>query len=301
MKKGVGLSVGASVLFALLYYYATLLRPLEGTEIFAWRVLLGFPVLAVFITRLKRWAEVGLMLRRMFSDIRYMVLQVICAILFGLQMWVFVWAPLHGKALEVSMGYFLLPLMMVLTGRVFYKEQLSTLQRIAVALAFVGVLHELLRTYSFSWATALVAFGYPPYFVIRRYLKVGSLSSLFFDFGFLLIPSFYILYTQDISVAQKFGEYARLYWQVPIFGAISALALLGYLTASRLLPLGLFGILGYVEPVLLFWVAFLLLGEPVQSHEWYTYIPIWLAVLLVAVEGFVAWRKDQKSKEAEGK
>lgn len=301
MKKGVGLSVGASVLFALLYYYATLLRPLEGTEIFAWRVLLGFPVLAVFITRLKRWAEVGLMLRRMFSDIRYMVLQVMCAILFGLQMWVFVWAPLHGKALEVSMGYFLLPLMMVLTGRVFYKEQLSTLQRIAVALAFVGVLHELLRTYSFSWATALVAFGYPPYFVIRRYLKVGSLSSLFFDFGFLLIPSFYILYTQDISVAQKFGEYARLYWQVPIFGAISALALLGYLTASRLLPLGLFGILGYVEPVLLFWVAFLLLGEPVQSHEWYTYIPIWLAVLLVAVEGFLAWRKDQKAKEATGK
>ncbi|MGG4604448.1 EamA family transporter RarD [Paenalcaligenes sp. Me131] len=300
MKKGVGLSVGASVLFALLYYYATLLRPLEGTEIFAWRVLLGFPVLAIFITRLQRWSEVGLMLRRMFSDIRYMVLQVICAILFGLQMWVFVWAPLHGKALEVSMGYFLLPLMMVLTGRVFYKEQLSTLQRIAVALAFVGVLHELLRTYSFSWATALVAFGYPPYFVIRRYLKVGSLSSLFFDFGFLLIPSFYILYTQDISVAQKFGEYARLYWQVPVFGAISALALLGYLTASRLLPLGLFGILGYVEPVLLFWVAFLLLGEPVQSHEWYTYIPIWLAVLLVAVEGFLAWRKDQKAKEAVG-
>lgn len=296
MKKGVGLSVGASFLFALLYYYATLLRPLEGTEIFAWRVLLGFPVLAIFITRLKRWGEVGLMIRRMFGDIRYMVLQVICAILFGLQMWVFVWAPLHGKALEVSMGYFLLPLMMVLTGRVFYKEQLSTLQRIAVALAFVGVLHELLRTYSFSWATALVAFGYPPYFVIRRYLKVSSLSSLFFDFGFLMIPAFYILYTQDISVAQKFGEYARLYWQVPVFGAISALALLGYLTASRLLPLGLFGILGYVEPVLLFWVAFLLLGEPVQSHEWYTYIPIWLAVLLVAVEGFLAWRREQRNK-----
>lgn len=292
MKKGIGLSVGASGLFALLYYYTTLLKPLDGTEVFAWRVLLGFPALAVVITHFKRWPEVWMVLKRMVTDIRYLFLQVLCSVLFGVQLWLFVWAPLHQKALDVSMGYFLLPLMMVLSGRLFYKEKLSTMQWIAVGFAVLGVTHELLRTYSFSWATALVVFGYPPYFVLRRFLKVGSLTSLYFDFGFLLLPAAYILMNQDIGVAQQFGGNGFLYVKVLVFGIISSAALLGYLTASRLLPLSLFGILGYVEPVLLFWVAFLLLGEPVQAHEWLTYIPIWIAVLIVALEGFLAWRND---------
>ncbi|MCQ9616875.1 EamA family transporter RarD [Paenalcaligenes niemegkensis] len=292
MRKGIGLSVGASVLFAVLYYYATLLKPLEGTEIFAWRVVLGVPALALVITRLKRWSEVLLVLKRMLRDFRYLLLQLACSVLFGVQLWLFVWAPLHQKALDVSMGYFLLPLMMVLAGRLIYKEKLSTMQWIAVTFASLGVLHELLQSYSFSWATALVVFGYPPYFVLRRFLNVGSLTSLFFDFGFLLIPAAYILLSQEVSFVQQFGENWSLYWKVLLFGIISSAALLGYLTASRLLPLGLFGILGYVEPVLLFWVAFLLLGEPVQAHDWFTYIPIWIAVLLVATEGFIAWRKS---------
>ena len=35
----------------------------------------------------------------------------------GVQLWLFLWAPLHGRALPVSLGYFLLPLVMVLAGR----------------------------------------------------------------------------------------------------------------------------------------------------------------------------------------
>ena len=168
------------------------------------------------------------------------------------------------------------------------------MQWVAVGFAILGVSHELLRTFSFSWATALVVFGYPPYFILRRYLKVGSLSSLYFDFSFLLVPAFYILWSQETSVLQQFSHDWTLSWKVLLFGIISAAALLGYLTASRLLPLSLFGILGYVEPVLLFWVAFLFLGEPVQPHEWLTYIPIWIAVLIVALEGMNALRQDMQ-------
>lgn len=52
------------------------------------------------------------------------------------------------------------------------------------------------------------------------------------------------------------------------------------LTASRVLPFGLFGLLGYVEPVLIFFVA-LILGEQIQAEEWPTYIPIWIAVAVL--------------------
>jgi chloramphenicol-sensitive protein RarD len=46
--------------------------------------------------------------------------------------------------------------------------------------------------------------------------------------------------------------------------------------------MALFGILGYVEPVLLVLVSVTLLGEHLLSTQLATYIPIWFAVALTA-------------------
>jgi hypothetical protein len=51
---------------------------------------------------------------------------------------------------------------------------------------------------------------------------------------------------------------------IPMLGLISASALVCYIIASRLLAFSLFGLLSYVEPVLLLGVA-LLLGEGIKA------------------------------------
>jgi len=292
MKQGVVLSVLASALFALLYYYVTLLDPLSGTAVFAWRILLGLPALALVITRARVWPEVRAVGKRLVTEWRFAAMLVSSAALIGAQLWLFVWAPLHQKAIDVSMGYFLLPLVMVLVGRVFYHERLSRMQTWAVAFAALGVLHELLFMGAFSWATALVMFGYPPYFMLRRYLRIGSFSTLWFDMVLLVPAAVYVLYTDALGVWHPFVVQPWLWLLVPIMGLISSVALVAYISASRKLPLGLFGILGYVEPVLLFWVALLLLHEPVSLQALFTYVPIWIAVGLVSVEGILAWRRE---------
>ena len=40
---GVASSLGASALFATLYYYTTLLEPLDGQQVYGWRILLTAP------------------------------------------------------------------------------------------------------------------------------------------------------------------------------------------------------------------------------------------------------------------
>ncbi|WP_323016741.1 hypothetical protein [Castellaniella sp.] len=94
-----------------------------------------------------------------------------------------------------------------------------------------------------------------------------------------------ILQSQAAEAARIFADHPRLLLQVPFLGLLSVVSLSMYLAASRLLPMSLFGLLSYVEPVLLFWVAFLLMGEPVAPSQWLTYGPIWLAVGLIAIEG----------------
>jgi chloramphenicol-sensitive protein RarD len=49
LSKGIALSVSASVLFAVMYYYTSLLTPLSGVEIFGWRMLLTVPCMTVFM------------------------------------------------------------------------------------------------------------------------------------------------------------------------------------------------------------------------------------------------------------
>lgn len=286
--RGVALSVLASTLFGVMYYYSTVLAPLDGEQIFGWRMLLTAPLLAAFLAWRGDWHHVGATVTRLRREpVLWLVLPASAALL-GVQLWLFLWAPPNGRALEVSLGYFMLPLSMVLAGRWLYRERLTRLQQLAVGCAAAGVLHELWHVGSFSWPAAVVTLGYPLYFVLRRRFGTDHLGGLWFDLLLMLpVAAGFALAGPGLAVYAQRPALALL---VPVLGALSASALISYLLSSRLLPLGLFGLLGYVEPVLLAAVA-LLLGERIASDQAWTYGPIWLAVGLLAAEGALRLRR----------
>ena len=284
MSKGIVSSVMASCLFAVMYFYTSLLTPLDGEEIFGWRTLLTLPCLTLFMLVSKDWKRVGELLARVKRTPVLLLGMVGTSWLMGVQLWLFLWAPMHGRSLEVSMGYFLLPLAMVLTGRLVYGERLSRLQKVAVACAALGVGNELYQNGSFAWETLLVTIGYPIYFVLRRRCRTDHLGGLWCDMCLLLPWALYFVIQGPLS-SGDLQAHPGLYALIPVLGAISASALIAYVLASRLLPFSLFGLLSYVEPVLLVGVA-LLLGETIGPDQWLTYLPIWAAVLVLVLEGF---------------
>jgi chloramphenicol-sensitive protein RarD len=283
LSKGIISSVAASTLFAAMYFYTSLLAPLNGEEMFGWRMVLTLPCVTVFLLLSGDWKLVTGLWRRIAAQPVLLLGSVGTSALMGVQLWLFLWAPLHGRSLEVSLGYFLLPLTMVLTGRLVYGEQLSYLQKVAVGFAVCGVGHELIQHGSFAWDTLLVASGYPVYFVLRRRCGTDHLGGLWTDMLLMLPVAIYFVLQGPLSQADLAARPA-LYALIPVLGVISATALISYVMASRLLPFSLFGLLSYVEPVLLVGVA-LLLGESIGADQWWTYLPIWMAVLDLIFEG----------------
>jgi chloramphenicol-sensitive protein RarD len=271
----------ASCLFAVMYYYTSLLKPLSGEEIFGWRMLLTLPCVTAFMLSSGDWRRAHALAARLRQTPALLGAMALSAGLLGVQLWLFMWAPLHGRSLEVSLGYFLLPLTMILTGRVVYGEHLSHLQKIAACCALVGVGNELLRLGSFSWETLVVCLGYPVYFILRRKIKSDHLGGLWWDMLLILPVALLFICKGNPAVVH---DVPKLYVLIPILGAISASALVSYILASRLLAFSVFGLLSYVEPVLLVGVA-LLLGESISRDEWMTYLPIWLAVMVLVGEG----------------
>ena len=98
----------------------------------------------------------------------------------------------------------------------------------------------------------------------------------------------------SFSPPGAFSQVPQLWWLIPGLGLLGTLAFAAMMASSRLLPMGLFGILSYVEPVLLFAVAVAFLGEPFNPDQLWTYLPIWLAVLLIGGDSAVLLRRQAR-------
>lgn len=281
MYKGVVLSVASSCLFASLYFYTTLLAPLGGDAIFGWRMLLMLPLISAFILFTGEWQQVSGIFARIRQQPRLLGLLCLSSVLLGAQQWLFMWAPLNGHGLDVSLGYFLLPLAMLLVGRLLYGDRLSSLKKLAALCAALGVANELYQVGRISWPTLLVAGGLPLYFILRRKLATAHLGGLWFDTLLTFPLAAWFAFAQG---GAAFAQAPHLYLLLLGLGVISATAFMSYVVAGRLLPFSLFGLLGYVEPVLLVGVA-VALGEQIRPQQWLTYLPIWAAVALLIADG----------------
>lgn len=281
MTRGIIASVFASAMFGAMYYIVTLMQPLTAQDIFAWRMTLTGPVVCVLITLTRDWPRVRAALRDIRRRPSVVLIHLLNAANVAAQMWLFMWAPLHGKALEASLGYFLMPLVMVLIGRVVYREPMSRWQVAATVLAGIGVGHELWRVGTVSWIVLFIALGFPMVFVLRRAFRTGGQGGAWIELNLIFIVALVLLvrsgFTADLLTFRLGG------W-IALLALISATSMLAYYAASRTLPFSLFGLLGYLEPVLLVVVAFAL-GESLDASELFTYVPIWAAVTVLVVEG----------------
>lgn len=291
MQKGIFLSILASVLFGTMYYYTTLLEPLNGEEIYGWRMLLTLPVMTLFLIFTNDWGLIESIVLRLKTEWKLYLALPASSLLLGIQLWLFLWAPLHGHAMNVSLGYFMMPLVMVLIGRLYYKDKLSQLQKLAVLLALLGVTNAVIQAGGFAWTSLLVCLGYPYYFVLRSKFKIDHLGGLWFDMLLMSPLAIYFALSGD-GLDQMTGLQLQLPLLIVLLGVLSASALIAYILSSRLLPFSLFGLLGYVEPVLLVIVAFLI-GESIAKQEWPTYIAIWLALGLLALEGLLKLYRNE--------
>lgn len=127
------------------------------------------------------------------------------------------------------MGYFLFPLTMVLFGCVLFKEKLSKVQWIAVALAGMGVAAEIMRTGELSWATFWVCGTYPIYYIMRRIQKVHAVTGLFID-ALIIAPVCLIwLVMTDMDTVKVVLMDGWLLLKVVGLGVVSILALQSHL------------------------------------------------------------------------
>lgn len=214
------------------------------------------------------------------------------AILVSINWLAFVWAVNHNHTVEVSLGYYINPLLNVVLGVLVLKERLNRVQWIAVAIAAAGVAYLTFETGRVPWVALTVATSFGVYGLIRKVAKVDALPGLAIEM-LLLAPLAvgYLIWCEAHGVG-SLGHAGSLVDTLLVLSCLvtaTPLALFAY--GARRLPYSTVGILQYIAPSLQLACAVFILGEPFQRARAIGFALIWLALAAYATDGITRSRR----------
>lgn len=276
-KRGFAAGVVAFTLWGLLPGYWKAVHWLSAGQIICLRALLSAPVL-VLVLLLRR--ELAGVLRSMLKP-RIAGLHLLTAALLAGNWMVFVWATHHERIVEASLGYFLTPLANVGMGALFLGEKLRRGQWIAVALAAAGVAMQMLAVGGMPWVALSLCGTFAFYGLLRKQAPLDSLAGLTVESLLATPVAAVILWLYPpVRIAETPVEWSL----VLLMGVITAIPLLGFATAARLLPLSVVGLLQFIAPSLQFLVGALVYGEPVTALRMVSFALIWCGLVVFTLD-----------------
>ena len=283
MLKGILCCMSANFLFGLGYYFAILLRPLSGESMFGYRIFVLAPFILLAIILFKQAGKFSELLQKIRQNPPLVLLIALLAFIQGFQLWLFLWAPNNGQAIEVSIGYLLLPIVAVALGKMVFKERFTTLKWLAVSFATLGVSSNIWLTGTFSWATLAAGVGYPIYITLRRYFQINNLATFFVEL--LFIMPFAAYFAMQTNVTEMVAQNPFLFYFLALFGIVNGAAFILYIASSNMLPVNVLGMLGYVEPLVMLFISFAI-GEVLEAKSYLLMVCLAFAIGLLTLDSF---------------
>ena len=283
MLKGMFFCITANFLFGLGYYFAILLRPLNGESMFGFRIIVLIPFILLAILLFKQIQNFKQLWQKIKDNPPLIFILLLLALNTGVQLWLFMWAPNNGQAIPVSIGYLLLPIVAVVLGKIVFKEYFTLLKWLSLIFAIIGVGTNIILTGTFSWATLVAGIGYPLYITLRRYFNINNLSTFFVEL--LLVTPFALYFISQTNMQLILMENHYLYAILALFGLVNGIAFIFYIASSNLLPVNVLGLLGYMEPLVMLAISFII-GESLDSKSYILMICLAITITLLTIDNF---------------
>ena len=283
MLKGMFFCITANFLFGLGYYFAILLRPLNGESMFGFRIIVLIPFILLAILLFKQIQNFKQLWQKIKENPPLIFILLLLALNTGVQLWLFMWAPNNGQAIPVSIGYLLLPIVAVVLGKIVFKEHFTLLKWLSLIFAIIGVGTNIILTGTFSWATLVAGIGYPLYITLRRYFNINNLATFFVEL--LLVTPFALYFISQTNMQLILMKNHYLYAILALFGLVNGIAFIFYIASSNLLPVNVLGLLGYMEPLVMLAISFII-GESLDSKSYILMICLVIAITLLTIDNF---------------
>ncbi|MFY8231368.1 MAG: EamA family transporter RarD [Candidatus Nanopelagicus sp.] len=291
-RLGIAYGVGAYVIWGSLPIYWRWLEQATAFEILANRGIWSLVVCVIFLAFQRQLRSTFTLMR----NSKTFFTLALSSFLLTLNWGIYIWAVSVDRVVEASLGYYMTPLVVVFFGVFVLKEKLRITQKLSLGLAAIGVA---ILTFAFG-QLPLVAFGlalsWGTYSLIKKRLDAGSLETLSVEMLFALIPSgIYMFYLMSNNQAE-FGSELWFSLIIMTTGLVTIVPLLMFNSAATTLPLTLLGLLGYINPTIMFLVGFIVFHEPLTFSKIFGFVFIWGALILLGIDMYRSGRSIDQSK-----
>jgi chloramphenicol-sensitive protein RarD len=289
-RRGLAYGLSAYVMWGLFPLFFPLLEPSPADEILAHRIVWSLVAVGVVLAVAARLGSV----RSLVRDRRLVWLLVLAAVLIAINWVTFIYGVNSERVVEVSLGYFITPLLSVTFGFFVFRERLRPWQLAAIALATVAVGILAVDYGRLPWIALTLAASFGTYGVVRKIADVGAAEGLAVE-TLILMPAalayvIVLAFTGDATFGDEGLGHAAL---LVTSGVVTAAPLLFYGAAVTRVPLVVLGLLFYVNPLMQFLVGVVVNGEDMPASRWIGFGLVWVALTILSADALRAARRTR--------
>lgn len=292
-NKGPWLVFLCYLLWGILPVYWKLLVTVDSYMILANRVVWSL-VFAVILLALLRQMNA---LKQALKDRRLMRVLLITGVLIVVNWGSYIIAVNTDHVIDASLAYYLNPLMSILIGCFFFKEQLTGLQKLAVVLAAVGVLYAVISYGVVPWLALIIGGSFAAYGAIKKTVSIDGITSLAIECLWMLVPSLIMLGWLFANGQTAASGVTITWWQwllLPTTGIITGAPLVIFAKGIQTTSYSLSGILMYVNPTLQLLCGVFLFHEAFTSIYAVMFAFVWAGVALYIIGAALSHRSSHR-------
>ena len=195
---------------------------------------------------------------------------------------VWIYAVANNQIIDASFGYFMMPILSVFLGNIFFKELLNTKRKISIILVLISISFLLVTNFKvIPWVGLVVAISWGFYNLLRKKINidtdVGLLIESLFILPFALI-GFYLIVQNGVNDFNYTNP--SLMFILLLAGPMTVIPLFLYVRGVELCGLGPTGMIFYITPTFQFILGFFYYNELFSITKLVSFILIWIAVII---------------------
>ena len=186
------------------------------------------------------------------------------------------------KIIDASFGYFIMPILSIFLGYIFYDEKINKKRGISIILVLISILFLLVVSFnSIPWVGLIVAFSWGFYNLLRKKVNVDTDVGLLIESLFILpfaLFSFYLIFQNNLNDFSLTSPSLMLIFMLA--GPMTVIPLFMYVRGVELCGLGPTGMIFYITPTFQFILGFFYYNESFSFEKTLSFILIWIAVII---------------------
>jgi len=193
-----------------------------------------------------------------------------------------IYAVANEQIIDASFGYFIMPILSVFLGNIFFKEKLNNKRKISIMLVIISIAFLLFFNFRFiPWVGLVVALSWGFYNLLRKKINVDTDIGLLVESLFILPFALIVFY---LIVQKGLNDFSfsnpSLMFILLLAGPMTVIPLFLYVRGVELCGLGPTGMIFYITPTFQFILGFFYYNEPFSIIKLVSFILIWIAVFI---------------------